>query len=614
MPTISVVKRDLYRLSGLEDKYPLARLNDDLILVKGELSSRTRDGEALRGPDGQWLEPGEKAHLRIELADTNRPDLWTVEGIARQLRDHYVGFGQHYNFFTREPSQFIIQVDPAMESLRPFIGGFLAQAGIVDEDGLLAFIEGQEALDRNFGRRRKAVSIGLYDGSVLKFPLQYRAVGLDEVSFEPLAPSVALKDGTDWIVGVALTPRKILQSHPAGQEYADILEGRDLVPFLTDASGAVLSLIPIINSAGLGRVQPGIDSLFVEATGSDLNQVLLTLNILATNLSDRGWTILPVTAQYPYDTPLGRAVPSPYDMSITQTVPLELFNRVLGEQLDPHEIVRALQSYGINPTLNKDNIRAVAPSYRQDYLHPVDVTEDFAVSRGYAAFSPLLPADFTVGKLHPLTRFEDLVRDLVIGFGFEEAVCNILTSSDVIRRHMQVDELSDGGFLPFHGGVAVRIQNIMNLNYAVLRDWVIPSLLEVESHSEGALYPHRIFEVGEVAVFDPSDNMGSRTEMRLAAIIASENATFDSAQSLVYALLIALKIPFRILPLEHPSMIPGRSALVVAGEEDASIDRSCWLGFVGELSPQVLTNWGARVPVAALELSMEALHRFSFSI
>jgi phenylalanyl-tRNA synthetase beta subunit len=31
------------------------------------------------------------------------------------------------------------------------------------------------------------------------------------------------------------------------------------------------------------------------------------------------------------------------------------------------------------------------------------------------------------------------------------------------------------------------------------------------------------------------------------------------------------------------------------------------LGFLGELSPQVLTNWGARVPIAAFELSLDTL-------
>jgi len=255
----------------------------------------------------------------------------------------------------------------------------------------------------------------------------------------------------------------------------------------------------------------------------------------------------------------------------------------------------------------QDAITATAPDYRQDYLHPVDVIEDFAISRGYASFTPLLPTDFTVGRLAPLTGFEDLLRDLMIGFGFEEAICNILTGLEVIRRRMQVGLEVPEGRPPFHGGPTVRIENVMNLNYAHLRDWVLPSLFEIESHSEGALYPHRVFEVGEVAVFDPADNMGSRTESRLGALLAAEDASFDAAQSVLYALLNSLGLPFRVLPWEHPSFIPGRVGLIVAGDGTRREDPSAWLGFIGEFSPQVLAGWGARVPAAGFELSVQSV-------
>lgn len=603
MPKINVLKSDLYRLAGLEDNYPFSALENDLMLVKGELGSRTADGKPLRDSGGQWLEVSGDTSLRIELADTNRPDLWCVEGIARQIRDHRRGHGQAYDFYTRELAGPRILVDPRLQAVRPFIGGFLAQDGVMDEAALLAFIDGQETLDRNFGRRRKAVSIGLYAAENLRFPVQYRAVGREEIKFVPLTPSTQLKDGSAFTAGAALTPNEILDRHPTGQEYAWTLEDQDLVPLLSDAAGEVLSLIPIINSAGLGRVTPGTNSLFVEATGMDLNQVLLTLNILAANLADRGWTIHPVTAEYPYDTPHGRLVTAPHFAAVTLSTPLEMLNRLLGEQVRAADVVERLTAYGVSASADGETITATAPSYRQDYLHPVDVIEDFAISRGYASFTPLMPGDLTVGKLRPLTGVEDLVRDLMIGLGFEEAICNFLTGVEPLRQRMAVEETPEGGFMPFHGGPAVRIQNVMNINYAVLRDWVLPSLLEIESRSEGAVYPHRIFEVGEVAVYDLHDNMGSRTESRLAALMADEAATFDSVQSVVYALLNALKVPFSVVPCSHPSMIPGRAALVLAGE------RAEPLGFLGEFSPLVLTRWGARVPAAGMELSVNTLMR-----
>jgi len=598
MPTVTVLKNDLYRLAGLELSLPLGALEEKLALVKGELGSRSRDGRELRDEAGSWIDSDENLELRVELADTNRPDLWCTEGIARQLRDHERGRGHAYDFFSRDVAGRHIEVDPRLETIRPFAGGFLAHGRAIDEDSLLAFIEVQETLTRNFGRQRQSVSIGIYDGEAIAFPIHYQAVGRDAVRFEPLAP--AGESLEPWPEGVAMTPEEILNRHPTGQAYAWILEGYDLVPLLTDAHGTVLSFPPIINSARLGRVTLGMSTLFVEATGIELAQCLLALNILATNLADWGWRIAPVTTRYPYSTARGTAVTAPHEMSLSQRVPLETFDRLLGEHVEAVDVVVKLQAYGVTAEAEGNDVVATIPSYRQDYLHAVDVVEDYAISRGYAVMNPLMPEDFTVGKLHPMTEFEDLVRDLMIGFGFEEAICNILTSAENLRQRMAVGETAGESVAPFHGGRSVAIENVMNRNYSHLRDWVLPSLLEVESHSAGALYPHRIFEAGEVAVYDQTQNLGSRTESRLAGIIAEESATFDSAQSVIYALLGNLNISFKVVAWRHPSFIDGRVALLANREGMA-------MGFLGEFSPQVLTNWGARVPIAAFELSLAAL-------
>lgn len=606
MPTITVQKEDLYRLAQLDASYTLTTLDEELALVKGELNARTLGGQSLRSTAGVWVDDNVNYDLRIELKDTNRPDLWCVEGIARQLRDQARGYGAAYAFFTRDAVATTIEVDPQLAEIRPYIGGFLARGGNVDEESLLAFIETQETLTRNFGRKRKTISIGLYNGADIVFPVHYRAVGRDAIQFEPLAPAT---ERTAWPAGVALTPQEILEQHPTGREYASILDGFDLVPMLTDATGAVLSFPPIINSASLGRVTPGMSTLFVEVTGTDLDQCLLTLNILATNLADRGWTIEPVTTHYPYDTARGRLVTVPHDMALTQQVPLSEFGRLLGETVTVQDVVDKLTAYGIAAKAVGDQIAATASSYRQDYLHAVDVIEDYAISRGYATFAPTMPADFTVGKLQPLTDFEDLVRDLLIGFGFEEAICNILTNLEQLRTQMNVSAEPAGAMSPFHGGPAVAIENVMNLNYSHLRDWLLPSLLEIEAHSAGALYPHKIFEVGEVAVFDRTQNLGSRTESRLGGIIADEDAAFDAAQSVIYALLTSLNIGFKVEPWTHPSFIEGRVALVTyqPPKQETAFVEPIKLGFLGELSPQVLTNWGTRVPVAMFELSLDAL-------
>lgn len=598
MPTITVYKDDLYQLAELDPAYPLSKLDEVLALVKGELSARTHDGLRLRGADGVWVAASANYKLRIELKDTNRPDLWSVEGIARQLRSHRQGGGQPYTHFAAAASALTIEVDPRLETIRPFIGGFLVHGRAVDENGLLALIETQEVLTRNFGHKRKTVSIGVYDGTNLRFPVHYRAVARDGIRFAPLPP-VANRE--QWPLDAQLTPAEILAQHPTGREYGWILADQPLVPLLTDAQGEVLSLPPIINSAGLGRVTPGMTALFVEMTGTELDHCLLALNIMATNLVDRGWQITPVTTQYPYDTVRGRQITAPHPLPLTQSLPVTEFERLLGQRLEATAIASKLRAYGVDALVSDGQIKATIPSYRQDYLHPVDVIEDYAISRGYETIAPTMQQEFTVGKLHPLTDYEDLVRDVMIGLGFEEAICNILTDAASIRTRMNVTAADAAQLQPFLSTSAVGISNVMNLNYAHLRDWVLPSLMEIESHSAGALYPHRLFEVGEVAVFDAGQNLGSRTEVRLAALIADDNASFDSAQSISYALLNSLGVAFSVEPWVHPAFINGRVARIVLADQTP-------LGFFGELAPPVILNWGGRTPIAALELSLSTLY------
>ena len=111
-----------------------------------------------------------------------------------------------------------------------------------------------------------------------------------------------------------MTLGEILMVHPKGLEYGHILAGHDQLPILRDAIGQPLSFPPIINSREIGEVQVGDDDLFVEVTGTDLPMVVLTLNIFAANLADRGAVIDRIDVRYPKKTPFGKRVVTPQDL------------------------------------------------------------------------------------------------------------------------------------------------------------------------------------------------------------------------------------------------------------------------------------------------------------
>jgi phenylalanyl-tRNA synthetase beta chain len=349
----------------------------------------------------------------------------------------------------------------------------------------------------------------------------------------------------------------------------------------------VLSFPPIINSTEIGEVKTTTRNVLVEVTGTDQRMVALTLNILAVNFYDRGAEVDPVMVVYPYDTDMGRSVICPYDTSGTVRLSLSKFNAALGENIPAAELSKRLSSYGHKVRASKGAVNITYPPYRDDIMHAMDMVEDYAISRGYDSFEAIMPQQSTVGGLSRIELLSDAVRGHMVGAGFQEFVSNILCSQE---------EMADGLAA---GDRLVEVDNVMSLAYSVLRNRVLPSLLNVEAASSKAFYPHRTFEVGEVAVLDPETNMGTRTDLNLAALIAHPTANFSEMHSTLDVLLYYLGVEYKLEPAEHPLFLQGRCGRVMAGDRE--------LGHLGEVRPEVLERRQITMPCAAFEINLNRI-------
>jgi phenylalanyl-tRNA synthetase beta chain len=562
MPTISINLKDFSHLLG-RGAITAERVEAWLPLVKGELKDHdTATGE-----------------LRIELQDSNRPDLWSCEGIARQIRIALAGKAAAYPFFkTKRPAKRLM-VSPGLEPIRPYVAACTAVGYRVTGEGLTQLIQMQEKLADIFGRKRRTVSIGLYRLPGIVFPVTYTLVKPDGARFTPL--------GFDEPMSLS----EILSVHPKGVEYGPILAGHDRVPLLRDAEGQVLSLPPVINSREIGEVRVGDAELFVEVTGTDLFMVILTLNILASNLADRGAAIEPVEVVYPSATNLGKAVRTPLDFSKARSIPVKTIEAALGQSFGATPIARALTAYGYRAKPSRKTVIVKLPPYRNDLMHAVDVVEDVAISRGYGQFAPIMPSQFTVGGLSRVEQVSDRIRDLMIGLGYQEIISNILTSRQDLCDRMRLGDTEWSRL--------VEVENAMSQSFSCLRQWIVPSLLRVESASTRVFYPHRMFEVGEIAVPDPADAQGARTVTALGGLIAHAGANFSEIHSCLDLLLFYLDYPYTLEPVTHPSFLEGRAGRILSGGRA--------VGLIGELHPEVLEHWQVGMPCVIFELEVDQL-------
>lgn len=569
MPKIEVNERLFFNLLGTQ--YDYDTLEDRLTCGKAELDER---------PDSAL--PEDQRVIKIELNDTNRPDLWSTAGIARQLRLHKGGKTTDYSSFLSTKDKLvdcgsrIVTVDPQLKDIRPYMIAFVISGKPIDEPMLLDIIQTQEKLCWNFGRKRRTVSMGVYRSSMIQWPVHYKAVDPDKTSFVPLQCESPM------------TCRQILSDHPKGKDYGWILKDAPLFPLLTDDKGEVMSMAPIINSATLGAVQVGDSDLLVEMTGTDMTSLLLSANIVACDFADAGYTILPCKVEHPYDTGFGRDIVAPFYFQAPATASLAEVNRILGSQLTAEEVTTALERMGNAVSVDGDKLTVQIPPYRNDFLHQVDIIEDVMMGMELSSFPPEKPRDFTIGRLSPVTLFSRKAKSLMVGLGYQEMIFNYLGSGKDYIQKMNI-----------HGDNVIEISNPMSENYQFVRPSIIPSLLGAETGSGNAVYPHKIFEIGKVAFLCDEEVTGTRTRQSLGFLTAAGDANFNTAASEVATILHFLDHQYTVTESTDSRFIPGRQASIMVGDK--------MVGIFGELHPAVLENWAITVPCVAGELDLEEL-------
>jgi len=574
MPKIEVNEKLFFNLLGT--KYDYAKLENRLESGKAELDEK---------PD-ESLPPDQRV-IKIELNDTNRPDLWSTAGIARCLRIHDGGKRADYSAFlstkdkTCDFGNRVVNVNANIKDIRPFMTAFVISGKPIDEPMLLDIIQTQEKLCWNYGRKRRSISMGVYRSANISWPVTYQAVDPDKTSFVPLGCEEKM------------TCRQILSDHPKGKEYGWILKDAKMFPLLTDAKGEVMSMAPIINSATLGAVKVGDKDLLVEMTGTDMASLLLSTSIVACDFKDAGYEILPVQVNHPYETGFGKSIVTPYYFQETTSTTIQAVNKLLGSDFSEKEAVDLLAKLDVTAELKDGKIVVTPPPYRNDFLHEVDIIEDIMMGKELINFKPEKPSDFTIGRLSKLTTFSRKAKTLMVGLGYQEMIFNYLGSKRDYIDRMNID-----------GSKVIEISNPMTENYQFVRPSIIASLLGAESGSGNAVYPHKIFEIGKVAYLDDKENTGTKTRQSLGFVTAVSDANFNTAASEVATILHFLDHEYLVSESDDPRFIPGRQANILMKTADG---KTKVVGIFGEVHPAVLENWAIAVPCFAGEIDLEDL-------
>ncbi|MCG7844236.1 MAG: phenylalanine--tRNA ligase subunit beta [Methanomassiliicoccales archaeon] len=539
-------------------------INFNLEDLKSLMGTKLEDHEVLEripmiGADFHDFDPITK-EASIEFFP-NRPDLYSVEGLARGLRAFFdIDLGMHT--YDMASSDIVMKVENSVKCVRPYVVAAIIRGVTLDDKGIRSLMELQEKLHLTVGRKRAKVAIGVHDLDKVEPPFVYRAVPPDSLSFVPLA-----KDES-------MTLAEVLEKHEKGKDYKHLLEGKDLYPVILDRRNEVLSFPPIINGR-LTTVTTETKNLFIDVTGTDQSTICGVLNIVCTSIAERGGVIGTVTLRGEEKGMTPNLRPKQWLLDVDRT------NAALGLDLEPLAMCQCLTRMGYSAEPKGRKVKVSSSPVRMDLIHVADVVEDVAIGYGYENFGHSKPAFSTIGGERKMERVADMVRQMMVGFGYWEVTTLTLSSIEEQFAKVRYSEKE-----------AVEVLNPVSEDHNCLRVHLIPSLLTVLRRSKHRDLPQRIFEVGDVVI-------DVKRRKHLAVMGIHAKAGFTEMKSLAEGILKELGVQCSLQSGDMEMFIPGRCAVIkVNGRQ---------VGYFGELHPQVIINYEMGYPIIAFELDLQDL-------
>lgn len=547
MPTITLNRKVVDALVG--KKLPTEKLKDRISLL------------------GTDLEKVDDNEIITEIFP-NRPDMLSEQGFSRALSS-FIGVKTGLRKYNLKKSGEKVIVDKSLKEVRPYTVCAIVKNLKLDDEKIREIIQIQEKLHITFCRRRKKAAIGIYPLKEITFPIRFTAKKPEEIRFRPL----------EW--KKEISGKQILEQHPAGIKYKELLKGLKKYPIFIDAKGSILSMPPVINSYRTGSVTDSTTEVFIEVSGFDLHTLNYVLNILVTALGDMGAQIYSMDVEYP-----DRKLTTPDLEPAKMKVRLSYINKLLGLDLSEKQLKTLLEKMGYG---YRDK-EALVPAYRPDVIHPADLAEDIAVAYGYENFTPQIPEKATTGKEDRFEKLKKKISYIFVGQKLLE-----VSSYHLANKNTQFNAMD------FSSDKYVELANSLSEEFSIMRYWLLPNLMKILSENTHNEYPQEIFESGRIFRLG-KNNTGVVESQNLACAVCGSDANYTKIRQLLDLLFSQMGLNYKIKEYSYNSFIPGRSAKVIFNKKQ--------IGFIGEIHPKILDNFKIEMPAAAFEINLEEVFEY----
>ncbi len=549
MPTLEVRKKDFEKLLG--KKLSKKEIEETVEYVKGE------------------LEGFEDGMLKIDCKETNRPDLWSAEGLAREIKPR-IGKERGIKKYLVKKSNIDVFINENLKQVRPLIVCALVKGVRVDDDFIKQIVQLQEKVGDTFGRRRKEAGIGLYDFDKMKHPIYYKGFKDDEIEFVPL----------EW--KVPMRPTEILSQHDKGKAYKHLLDNVNCYPIVIDSNKTVASMPPIINSETTGKITEKTKNIFIEVTGFDFGIIETCLEVICMALADRGGKIFSCKINFPKGKEYPKTLQTPVFGTEKISFKKSLIKKKTGLDLKDSQIKELLEKARYDTKIKNKMVTVEYPSYRKDIMHGVDVIEDLLISYGYNNIIPNKLEMSVIGSQRKESLYTEFVKEGAIGLGLQEILTYNMTSKEKQAEKILVKD------------DFVEIANPVSINASIMRKRLLPELLSFISKNKNQEFPQKIFEIGTCLSIDPKEEDGIKQSNNICITITHSKTNFTEIKSVLSSLCDYLGIKFDITKKQFPFLGKNSAEIIVNGKK----------GFIGELNKEVEKSFGLKKTVTVLEFEL----------
>ncbi len=265
-------------------------------------------------------------------------------------------------------------------------------------------------------------------------------------------------------------------------------------------------------------------------------------------------------------------------------------NKLLGTDISREEMLSYFKPLELK--LDEATSELIIPTFRQDLLRPCDIAEEVARFYGYDNIPLTLPTATTAGGKSQKMRVEDIARTVARHAGYSQAMNYSFESRKVFDKLLipEDDALRN----------VIVISNPLGEDFSIMRTSTVNGML----NSLATNYNRRnknvhLFEVANIYIMKDENCEVLPDERMQFTLGFYGEGDFFTMKGVVEAFFAELGMKSKVrydASTPQPFLHPGRKAAIIYGNKT--------VGYLGEVHPQVLDNYGIgeRAYIANIDL------------